>query len=185
MTVNPNAERDRAAWRAFREPAEGALSLDPDDAGNWYDGELVGSKYGVTGGTLEIYLGRHVTAEDMAALTVAEADDIADDFFWKPAAGDFLLSGVNVMTVDFGWNTGVLTATRMVQQAVGFTGRDVDGIIGPKTLLAVRGMGAIALINALHDRQKAHYVRLGGRFLRGWINRDDNRHALALKLACA
>ena len=178
------AAQCRAAWRPFREQFEGGWSRDDADHGNYFDGTLIGSNHGVTPAVLAQWLGREPTADDMERLSWEEADAIADAFYWLPAGGDVLPPGINLIVADFGWTSGVQTATRMLQRALGFGRRDVDGIVGGMTNLAARGAPVGGLISDLHARQGAYYASLGQlRFLAGWERRNDARRDLARKLA--
>lgn len=182
MTPNPNAARDRAAWRAFREPSEAGYQAMQDDHGNWYRGQLIGTCHGVTPAVLASWRGQPITSQDMQNLSWDEADQIADADYWQPVGGDFLPSGVNIMVADFGWGSGPITSARMLQTVLGFTGRNIDGIVGPRTMLACQGTSAVNLINELHNQQAAFYLSLGSRFLKGWDDRNDRRRDLAKTL---
>jgi lysozyme family protein len=179
MTPTPNAARDRVAWRAMREPSEGGLSIAPQDPGNWYAGELIGSNRGVTGPVLAQWLHRPITAADIAELTPDTADLIADALYWRPCGGDYLPSGVNLMVADFGWGSGVTTAARQLQVCLGFAGRDVDGIVGPKTVAAA-SQNVPQLIPSLYGAQTAFYRSLqNATYLNGWLNRAAKRRDAA------
>lgn len=183
MSPSPvDSLRCRSAWERFLRPEEGGYQAMPDDPGNWFDGKLVGTCHGISAPVLASVIGRPPTAADMMGLTWAESERIADARYWLPAGGDRLPVGANLMVVDFGWGSGVHEAVLMLQEILGFTGRDLDGIAGGKTALAAIGMGTAALVAALHDRQAAYYAALGSRFLRGWMGRDGRRRDLALKL---
>lgn len=122
---------------AFTLSAEGALSLDPGDGGNYasgtpYDGPLIGSKLGVSARALAAYLDPEpVTADIMAALTQATAEAIWTPEYWARLDCDSLAWGIDLLTCDHGYNRGAYASARVLQR---LCGADVDGWIGSKTV---------------------------------------------------
>ena len=109
---------------------EGKLSLDPNDRGNWTSGrvgvgELKGSKYGISAMSYPTL--------DIANLTEAQAKAIYLKDFWGRA--DELPDAIRFDFFDAAVNSGYRKAVRWLQQAVG---AEQDGVIGIKTLTAVR-----------------------------------------------
>jgi lysozyme family protein len=116
---------------------EGALSMDPDDRGNWTGGErgkglLKGSKYGISAAA---YPG-----EDIANLTLERAKALYLRDYWGPAGCDAVPHGIRFDLFDMAVNSGVRPAVRTLQRAAGLEGAAVDGILGPRTLQAVQVM---------------------------------------------
>lgn len=104
------------------------------------------TKYGITHATLAAYRGvRAVTAAQVKALTLAEAEAIYRKNYWGPSGGDVLPVGLDYAAFDFGVNSGPSRAVRTLQQVVGVA---ADGKIGPKTLAAVNSYpgGIVKLI---------------------------------------
>lgn len=136
---------------------EGELSLHPGDNGNWYsaarfdaglkqargEGELVGSKFGVTAYALvryRLYLGVArakaliVTRADIAAITLLTAIDIGTVlYFQEPGIVHLTWNRVTMSVLDKGWGSGPDRAIRMLQALIG---AKIDGDVGPATIRA-------------------------------------------------
>jgi lysozyme family protein len=54
-----------------------------------------------------------------------------------------------------GVNAGIWQPARLLQRALGFTGDDVDGSIGPETLAAAGRFDPRSLVDNLAERQAA------------------------------
>lgn len=164
------------ACDAFTAGAEGGLSMDPTDPGNWTGGQigaglLRGTKYGISAAA-------HPTLA-IAALTPAGAAEIRRMGYWVPIAGDVLPLGVDLMAYDFSVNAGPGTSARELQAVVGVA---QDGAIGPVTLAAVRAADPAALIGALAGAHLAHYAGLANfpRDGNGWDARVQRCRAAAM-----
>lgn len=109
-------------------------SVDPDDKGNWLDGRLVGSKYGVTGAALARYRkvpNSQITFAVMAALTEDESIDLALSDYYRIAGIDLLpWDAVIASVMDHGYNRGPGTAVRVLQRLLKVGD---DGKAGAKT----------------------------------------------------
>lgn len=73
--------------------------------------------------------------EDIRNMTLERAKWIYRRDFWKKAKCDELPWPVNFQVFDAAVNSGVRAAVKWLQKAVGVS---ADGVIGPKTLAAVR-----------------------------------------------
>lgn len=166
---------------------EGAkFTNDPDDRGG-------ATKYGVTQRTLSAYLGQHVSAARVAAMTEAEARAIYYEIYVvKPGFAEVLKRSalISEELVDAGVNCGVHRASEWLQRVLNVLNRrasdfpdiKVDGDVGPATLASLdaflrhRGAtGERVLFRALNSLQGAHYVTLAERDARqqkyvfGWF----------------
>lgn len=116
---------------------EGGLSLDTTDKGNYVNGKLIGSKYGVTGNALAIH--RHiapslVTREMMANLTKDEAVAIGVENYYHGYRVNLLPWGhIAAILLDFVWASGS-NGVKVFQRTLGVT---PDGIIGRNTVAAL------------------------------------------------
>jgi lysozyme family protein len=151
--------------------------LTPGDRGGW-------TALGVTHITLSAWLGRMATIEDLKALTKDEAGAIYEANYWHPINGDHLPPGVDLMAFDLGVTSGPHNAVTQLQQVLGFTGVDVDGVTGPRTLTAARGEDLHSLVGRIANRQELFYRSLAdfSRFGRGWLARLNRRTTAALNL---
>lgn len=171
---------------------EGGLSVDPNDNGNWFlfgapaqvrnQGELVGSKYGVTGATLSAYRGvRKITATDMAKLTLEEACDIALKLFYcEPGLDRLAWNRVTASVLDFGWGAGPVTAKKLLQNLLDTTQDGAIGVGGEtsRAYAKLLAKGEEFVAGAWWAMREAFYERLterrpsDGIYLKGWDNRS-------------
>ena len=102
---------------------------------------------GVTKGTLQQYLGRHVSMGEIKALTPEDVKPIYRKLYADKVRFDDLLSGL-----DWAVNSGTGRAAKALPKLVG---AKQDDAIGPKTLHAVMNYDPAELVDKLHDtRQK-------------------------------
>lgn len=111
---------------------------------------------------------------DSAALKKSVAEFYYSNYF--KAAGLDRVKSQSVANVlfDFAVNAGVRTAVRLAQQSVGVS---ADGIVGPRTLAAINGVGGDEFVARYALAKVARYAaivnsdRSQGKFLLGWLNR--------------
>jgi len=72
---------------------------------------------------------------DIASLTRDQAISIYKSDFWDKIDGDSMPSGVGFQVLDFAVNSGISTALRALQRAVGVAD---DGDFGPVSLAALK-----------------------------------------------
>jgi lysozyme family protein len=178
----------------FTKLAEGGLSLDRNDPGNWTGGkvgvgELKGTKYGVSAKSYP-----HL---DIRNLTPQQAMEIFYlDFWLKPRFNQIPVPQMAKRLFDLGVNCGPGTAAKMLQRAVNtvcagyvapqrmapwrqtlarlFGGGSirVDGKVGPITIGTIthcpfKG----ALYMALSGEAYKHYETLDAAYIPGWLER--------------
>jgi lysozyme family protein len=163
---------------AFTLNAEGGYVDDPDDPGG-------ATNMGITLATLREWsddpdLGP-VQVENMTQRT---AGAIYRSLYWNPLRADALPAGVDLSVFDMGVNAGIWRSARLLQQALGFAGEDVDGCVGPDTLAAAARCNARSLVDDLAERQAAYYRGLSDFpiFGSGWLNRTEARRSAALAM---
>lgn len=71
---------------------------------------------------------------DIKELTVEEAKEIYYKDYWVMNNLDKIPFPLCTLVLDFAVNSGSTRAAKYLQEILGFTGNDVDGIIGPMTL---------------------------------------------------
>ena len=69
-------------------------------------------------------------------MTLKTARAIYRSLYWNPLRAEALPLGVDLSVFDMGVNAGICRSPRLLQRALGFTGEEVDGSIGPETLAA-------------------------------------------------
>jgi lysozyme family protein len=119
--------------------------------------------------------------KDMTQKTVGA---IYRSLYWNRLRADALPPGVDLSVFDMGVNAGIWRSARLLQRALGFTGEEVDGSIGPETLVAADRFDARTLVSNLADRQTAYYRSLANFpiFGRGWLRRTNARRDAALAM---
>jgi lysozyme family protein len=122
-----------------------------------------------------------VQVKDMTPNT---ARAIYQSLYWTPLRADALPPGVDLSVFDMGINAGIRRSARLLQEALGFTGDEVDGAIGPETLAAADRFDARTLVNNLADRQTAYYRSLANFsiFGTGWLRRTKARRDAAVAM---
>ena len=134
---------------------EGGYVNNPNDPG----GE---TKYGISK--------RSYPDEDIAGMTLERAKEIYKRDYWDKVRGDELPGPVDFLTFDAAVNSGVGSAARWLQQAVGVAD---DGKVGPLTLAAVYGQSrhlTAARMSALRLRFMTK-LSTWRHFGRGWARR--------------
>lgn len=105
--TDPNANWVRSYPHVLR--IEGGLSLDPNDPGNWYQGKLVGTKYGISAAVW----GGQV---DIPNLTEAQALDIYRQHYWRASGCENLPWPLCLVVFDTAVNHGVGVAQELLGQ---------------------------------------------------------------------
>lgn len=164
---------------------EPALSLVLKHEGGWSDHSKDpggATMKGVTLATYSSWLGRQATKDELRNIPDAHLNTIYKARFWDAVRGDDLPSGVDLAVFDMAVNSGPRRAARMLQAAVGAT---PDGVIGPKTLAAIRAQNAGELINR-YQKDRQHFLEAlptFDTFGKGWTRRVNETREEALKLA--
>ena len=120
------------------------------------------TKYGITHKTLAAHRGvPAVSAEQVRAMSLAEATAVYERSYWAQSGGDLLPVGLDYAAFDFGVNSGPARAVKALQKAVGMR---QDGVVGEQTLDAVRKYpgGVSAVIRAYCDERMRFLRSLGG-----------------------
>lgn len=109
----------------------------------------------------------------MRQLPKATAQRIADKSYWQAIHGNELSIAVAWQVVDAAYNHGNRQAVKFLQRAIGFTGKDVDGLIGPKTLDAVKCMDENDIILLFNAERLEFFtnLRIWQTFGKGWARR--------------
>jgi lysozyme family protein len=120
------------------------------------------------------------TAKDIKALTRKDAMQIYYDHWWVRYSYAQLPFSIGKRVFSFSVNMPTKQAHIILQRALrAATGENLvlDGVIGPKTLAAVKGSYHGQLLAALRSEAAAYYRLLAQRrpsmkvFLKGWLNR--------------
>lgn len=137
---------------------EGGYVNHPSDPG----GE---TKFGVTKSS---YPG-----EDIAGMTLERAKTIYKRDFWGPAGCDLVPDAAKFDLFDMAVNSGVKTAIKTLQRAVGVGD---DGSIGPVTMQAISSMPGPRIVARFNGHRLSMMTDLGtwATFGKGWARRIAN-----------
>ena len=107
---------------------------------------------------------------DIAALTRDQAIAIYKSDFWDKIDGDAMPAGVGFQSLDFAVNSGIQTALRALQRAIGVAD---DGVFGPVSLAALKAADPADTIMRLLAERLMFMTGLSGwaSFGRGWARR--------------
>lgn len=163
--MKPTLTFDEAYERLHK--AEGGLSMDRKDPGNWTGGivgvgKLKGTKYGIAANTYP-----HL---DIESLTLEDAKGIYWLDWWLKLGADHLPPAVAFQVWQFAVNAGMDTARRALQFAVGVA---QDGRVGPITLAAVAAANECDILLRFNGFALDHYTSLStwDTFGKGWARR--------------
>lgn len=154
---------------------EGGYSNHPEDTGG-------PTNKGITLATFRRYVNRKATVDDLKRLTTEQAGKVYRKQYWDAVKGDDLPDGIDYATFDFAVNSGPARARKYLQAAAGVA---QDGVIGPVTLAAVRGMDPETLIEGLCASRMAFLKRIKSwpTFGGGWTNRVNDVQRNAINMA--
>lgn len=154
---------------------EGGFQRDPKDRGNWTSGkcgvgQLKGTKFGICAMTYP--------SEDIERLTLERAKTLYARDFWGKAGADLVPAVLKFDVFDTAVNSGVKRAIQFLQRAAGETD---DGILGPRTALAISHMDPMRLF-ARFNGHRLDFLNdnpeLWANYGRGWAQRiADNLKA--------
>jgi lysozyme family protein len=146
---------------------EGGFQIDPRDTGNWTSGkigigELKGTKFGVSAASYPKL--------NIRNLTLGEAKAIYYLDFWSQLRIDEIPEGARFDVFDTAVNSGVGTAKRLLQKAVGVT---ADGKLGPVTMAAVKAMDPRTLDKRFNGQRLMYLVecKTWPTYGRTWVRR--------------
>lgn len=154
---------------------EGGFVNHPKDPGGM-------TNLGVTRSAWQGYLNRDVTEAEMRALTPENVKPFYKAFYWDRIKGDQLPSGIDYAAYDFAVNSGPYRAAQYLQE---IAGAHVDGMIGPKSLEAIKSCDAKEVADAICEMRLDFLKRLAtfDTFGRGWGHRVAEVKEKALSMA--
>lgn len=140
---------------------------------------------GITIGTYRAWKGRQVTKSELRNISDAEVREIYRRQYWDKVGGDLLPDGFDQIAFDGAVNSGVSRGARWLQAGLGMSGKDLDGIVGAKTIGRARTApdGTVVIRRACAARMGF----LGGLrnwkvFGRGWTRRVASIEATAIAM---
>lgn len=151
---------------------EGALSLNPLDKGNWANGRLKGTKYGISA--------RAYPHVGIKTLTIEQAKHIYYMDFYLPLKPAYLDSAVAFQLLDYAVNSGTRRATKALQKACQVK---ADGVMGSITCDAAQGFDSQYLLMLILAHRLEHMSNLSvwKTFSKGWAKRIATNLRFAAK----
>jgi lysozyme family protein len=142
---------------------EGGYVNNPKDPGGM-------TNLGVTKKVWEEYVGHEVDEAIMRGLTPDMVQPLYKKNYWDRIKGDQLPDGVDYAAYDLAVNSGVGRAAKYLQQIAGVP---ADGMIGPKSIEAIKACPAEEVVDALCDMRLEFLKRLPTwtTFGKGWERR--------------
>ncbi|HEM8614633.1 TPA: peptidoglycan-binding protein [Citrobacter amalonaticus] len=178
MNNTPDSPAFRNAL-TFVLSAERGYVNDPTDRGGETNLGISDKRDGVADGKTDVD-GDGKPDTRIRDLTVEQAGQIYFRDYWYPAYCPLWPDEVALFVFDSAVQHGAKKAVQLLQEAVGFTGKSVDGIAGKNTRAAVESADPDWLMNRLYLRRSRYYADIiksnpsQGKFLNGWFNRLDN-----------
>lgn len=144
------------------------------------------TNHGITKRTLETFLGRAVSREEVQALNQDKAAQIYHKLYWTRIRGDDLPPAIGFAVMDAAVNSGVSASIKTLQTALNSQGNHLarDGAIGPNTLRAVSLADHEKLLDEFIVRRGVYYgaLRTFSTFGLGWARRLMSTARRAVKL---
>lgn len=140
------------------------------------------TKYGVTQGTLSLWLKRLASVDDVRNLTKETAEEVYKSTYYYGPRIDTLPEALQPQIFDMSINHGPRRAIVLLQDVLNVAGYTCssDGVLGPTTRKlaeqAYTAMGSY-LINAISERRELFYNAIvagdprQAAFINGWIKR--------------
>lgn len=149
---------------------EGEFTDDKNDRGNWTSGkigvgELKGTKYGISAMAYPDLNIRNLTLDEAKAIYARD--------YWGKLALERVPPQVRFDIFDTAVNSGISTAAKLLQRAVGVND---DGVIGAKTLAAVARISGDALDKKFNGQRLLFLaeIKTWPHYGRGWVRRVAN-----------
>lgn len=167
----------------LRPDIEGGHVNDPTDKGGETNHGISDRRDGVADGKTDVN-GDGKPDTLIRDLTPGQAGQIYLRDYWQPAHCDQWPDGVSLFVFDSAVQHGVKKAVQLLQAAVGV---DADGIVGPKTLNAVKWANPEWLLARCLVRRSRYYADIiksnpsQGKYLNGWFNRLEKLNDACLE----
>ena len=154
---------------------EGGFVNNPKDPGGM-------TNLGVTKAAWEGYVGKPVDEDFMRKLTPEMVKPFYKAMYWDKIKGDQLPNGVDYAAYDLAVNSGVGRAAKFLQTIAGVM---ADGVLGPKSMGAIRECNPEHTVDALCDMRLDFLKRLPTfeTFGKGWTIRVNDVKAKAVEMA--
>jgi lysozyme family protein len=140
------------------------------------------TNFGITIHDYRAYVKPSATAADVKAMRIEEAKAIYRAKYWDALRCDELPAGVDYAVFDYGVNSGIARAKKVLQRVLGVA---ADGVIGEATMRAVAAADAERVIVAICAERLRFLqsLKTWPVFGKGWGRRVAEVKAAALAMA--
>jgi lysozyme family protein len=156
---------------------EGGYQNDPEDDGNWYMGNLIGTNWGISAPTLGAFLGRVPTVGEMKNLMQSTAELILKQNYWTKNNFDKLKNqSVATMLYDGAVNHGVAGMRGLTEKALTILRHPMVyyQVFTPEGIEHMNSLNQKDLFEALKTVRANRYKSSSQKkFIQGWLNRLD------------
>lgn len=146
---------------------EGGYTADPKDRGNWTTGvigkgELKGTKYGISAMAYPNLNIKGLTLEDAKAIYYRD--------YWQAAGCELVPTAIKFDLFDMAVNSGVATAIKTLQRAVGALD---DGNLGPKSMAAIAATSSALILARFNGHRLLFMTKTPAwaTYHKGWATR--------------
>jgi lysozyme family protein len=154
---------------------EGGYSNHPSDPGG-------PTNYGITLADYRRYVMPDAAAADVRAMKLDDAKRIYRAKYWNALQCDLLPAGLDYAIFDYGVNSGIVRAAKVLQRTLGMP---VNGIVGDGEIAAVRRHFTADLIARVCDERLAFLksLKTWPVFGKGWGRRVAEVRSTALAMS--
>lgn len=157
--------------------SEGGYQNDPRDSGNFYNGQLIGTNWGIAASTLAKYLGRTTSVEDMKNLSRKTAEQILKTNYWdKNNLGKIKNQSVANLLYDGVVNHGSNGMRMLASKALSAMKKPIAyyQIFTTEGIKHLNRQNQKRLFFSLKKARADKYRSLNKpHYLKGWLNRLD------------
>lgn len=173
------ADFKQAVERVYKE--EGGFQAQKADTGNFFNGKLIGTKYGITPAAYHAFYKVEPTQDTIKNLTKSQASPIYKKNYWDKIRGDEIKNNsVADLMLNYVVNSGSGMITPIEKIANATAGKKIVSESLPLTSQEVEAINKLnqkAFFDNLKKYRKDFYVNLVKKqpakevYLKGWLNR--------------
>jgi lysozyme family protein len=154
---------------------EGGYQNDPRDSGNYYQGKLIGTNWGISAPVLASYLGRAITKSDMVNLSRTAAEKIFKINYWLRNNFDKLKNqSLATLIYDGAVNHGTNGMRMLVERALKVVKRPMSyyQVFTPKGIKHLNGISQKRLFDAIKKARLDKYRSSNQtHYINSWVSR--------------
>lgn len=157
--------------------SEGGYQNNPSDTGNYYNGNLIGTNWGISAPTLAGYLGRTPSVMEMKNLSKTTAEKILKRNYWDKNNFDKLINqSVATLIYDGAVNHGTNSMRHLMEKALRYLCVEISyyEVFTLKGIERLNRINQKKLFDMIKSVRADKYKSLAQKqFLNGWLKRLD------------